>query len=393
MNLVCPLVVAFISTQFCVAEPIFVAKNIFPLGEKHSHSSSIVECPDGSLLACWFHGSGERKATDVVVQGARLQKGAREWSPVFQMADTPGFPDCNPVLFVDRQSRLWMFWISVPAERWECSLLKYRRAKDASGAGVPNWTWQDAIQLKPGDAFPQAMKQRFEELEIEDGMWAEYAEPYTRLLVEAAGDPWKRQTGWMTRTSPLTLPTGRILLPLYSDGFNAGLMAISDDDGETWRASEPIVGLGPIQPALARKKDGELVAYCRDSGGPPMRIKAARSRDDGETWTPAIDTDLPNPGSSLAALVLADGRWLIACNDKERGRDRLSILLSADEGKTWNTKRQVEPQGSGGRSFDYPSIIQTRDGMINLTYSHTTSKGSCIRHCKMNTEWLESVSQ
>ena len=30
---------------------------IFPLQGKHVHSSSIVECPNGDLLACWFHGS------------------------------------------------------------------------------------------------------------------------------------------------------------------------------------------------------------------------------------------------------------------------------------------------------------------------------------------------
>ncbi|MHC4074033.1 MAG: exo-alpha-sialidase, partial [Planctomycetota bacterium] len=38
---------------------------IFPLQGKHVHSSSIVECPNGDLLACWFHGSGERTADDV----------------------------------------------------------------------------------------------------------------------------------------------------------------------------------------------------------------------------------------------------------------------------------------------------------------------------------------
>jgi hypothetical protein len=45
----------------------------------------------------------------------------------------------------------------------------------------------------------------------------------------------------MTRTHPLILPSGRMLVPLYSDGFNASLMAISDDDGQTWRASLPTI--------------------------------------------------------------------------------------------------------------------------------------------------------
>jgi len=50
---------------------------------KHVHSSGVIELPNGDLLACWFHGSGEGTAGDVVIQGARLRKGQRKWSPVY----------------------------------------------------------------------------------------------------------------------------------------------------------------------------------------------------------------------------------------------------------------------------------------------------------------------
>ena len=50
--------------------------------------------------------------------------------------------------------------------------------------------------------------------------------------------------GWFTRTHPQELPSGRILVPMYSDGYSFGIMAISDDRGYTWTASEPIVGRG-----------------------------------------------------------------------------------------------------------------------------------------------------
>ena len=65
---------------------------------------------------------------------------------------------------------------------------------------------------------------------------------------------------WFSRTHPIELPSGRILLPLYSDGFSFSLMGISDDGGQTWFASEPIVGYGNIQPSVVRKEDGTLVA-------------------------------------------------------------------------------------------------------------------------------------
>ncbi|MCP4640092.1 MAG: hypothetical protein GY851_06655, partial [bacterium] len=343
--------------------------------------------PNGDLLVCWFYGSGERTANDVKVQGARLRKGEREWSPVFLMADTPEFPDCNPVLFIDAQERLWMFWIAVLAEGWEHALLKYRVTSDYTGDGPPKWDWQDVITLKPGQAFAEAMKAGFKELNLNEGMWAEYALPYSELLLEAAQDPFKRQMGWMTRTHPLQLPSGRILLPLYSDGFNASMVAISDNDGATWRASLPMIGLGPIQPSVVRKKDGTLVAYLRDSGDAPNRVMASTSKDEGETWSVAPDTDIPNPGSSLEVIALADGLWVNVYNDSERGRHTLAAALSDDEGESWKWQRHLE---LGNGSFGYPSVIQGRDGLIHATYSHHLGgDDKAIKHAAFNVEWIK----
>jgi len=56
---------------------------LFPLQEKHVHYSSIVELPNGDLLTCWFEGSGERTANDVLINGARLKKGESKWSEPF----------------------------------------------------------------------------------------------------------------------------------------------------------------------------------------------------------------------------------------------------------------------------------------------------------------------
>jgi predicted neuraminidase len=371
-----------------VAAPVFEMESIFPPQEKHVHSSSIVECPNGDLLVCWFHGSGERTANDVQVQGARKPKGEGPWSPVFVMADTQDLPDCNPVLFIDEQKRLWLFWAAVVANGWEHSLLKYRRAEDYQGDGPPNWSWQDVIILKPGDGFPGAIKKGFEQLEAEEGCWAEYALPYEEYLVEAAKDKMKRQKGWMTRIHPAVLPSGRILLPLYSDGYNLSLIGITDDLGETWHASQPIVGYGPTQPSIVRKKNGSLVAYLRDEGNAPQRVQVTSSNDDGETWTPSVDIDIPNPSSSLEVLVLKDGRWLMLCNDTDVGRHRLVLMISDDEGATWQGKRQLEPCDAGGQSFEYPSIIQSRDGLIHMSYTRHSDAGKTIAHCSVNLEWL-----
>jgi predicted neuraminidase len=362
---------------------------IFPLQNKHVHSSSIVECPNGDFLACWFYGSGERTADDVLIQGARLKKGSDKWSPAFLMADTPGFPDCNPVLFFDRNERLWLFWITVCAHKWEQSILKYRTSTDYQQPGPPKWDWQDIILLKPGDVFPETIEAAFKKLITEEPMWAEYAPLYSTMIIEAAKDPAKRQTGWMTRTHPITLPGGRILLPLYSDGFNLILVAISDDDGQHWRASKPIVGLGPIQPSIVRKKDGTLVAYMRDSGNPPNRVLISTSTDDGESWSPAVDTDIPNPDSSLEAIALKDGRWVMVYNDTEHGRHSLAAALSDDEDKTWKWKRHIGISDERTKSYAYPSLIQAKDGMLHLTYSYTEQGLATIRYCSFSADWIK----
>ncbi len=361
---------------------------IFPVQSKHVHGSSLVQCQNGDLLACWFYGSGERSADDVQIQGARLKKGETQWSEVFQMADTPGFPDCNPVLFIDAQDRLWLFWIRVLANGWQNSLLEFRRAEDYLGDGPPQWNWAGVLALKPGPEFAEDIEAGFKELGVDEPLWAEYALPYSRLIVEAAQDKLKRQLGWMTRIHPLVLPSGRILLPLYSDGFNVSLVAYSDDTGETWNVSKPIVGLGPIQPTLARRTDGTVVAFMRDSGGPPSRVLVATSTDDGETWSVATDTDIPNPGSSLEAITLKDGRWALIFNDTENGRHSLALALSDDEGRTWKWKRRIEEGARRESSFSYPSMIQADDGRIHVTYSHSTREGKSIKHMAVDPEWI-----
>ncbi len=361
---------------------------IFPPQEKHVHASSIVETPEGDLLAAWFHGSGERTADDVKVQGARLRKGDSEWSDVFVMADVPDFPDCNPVLFIDPEERLWLFWVVVLANRWENSLPKYRRATNYSEDGPPQWDWQDVVHLRPGDDFPDQMASSFKELDPPEDMWAEYAHPYSRMLIEASHDKLKRQLGWMTRNQPLVLESGRILLPLYSDGFNVSLMAYSDDGGDLWHASAPIVGLGPIQPSVAQRRDGSLVAFFRDSGPQPKRIHRAESQDDGETWTLTRNTELPNPSASVEVKTLADGRWILIFNDTERGRHSLAVALSDDEGDTWPVTRHLEQWGEGEGRFSYPSIMQARDGRIHATYSHSTPDGAAIKHVTFMPDWI-----
>src|SRR5215468_7485175 len=108
------------------AAPDYSGELIFPLEKWHNHSSSVVELPNGDLLVCWFHGSGEREADDVLINAARWNHSTSKWSEPFLLADTPGFPETNPVLFLDSKQRLMFFWPLIVAHKWETALMKYR---------------------------------------------------------------------------------------------------------------------------------------------------------------------------------------------------------------------------------------------------------------------------
>lgn len=354
----------------CLAQSPALEKSmlIFPLQDKHVHGSSLVQLPNGDFLAVWFYGSGERTADDVKLMGARLEKGKREWSEPFLMADTPNLPDCNPVLFLNRANKLFLVWIAVQANRWEESILRVRTSTDYTHSGAPVWSWQDNILLKPGSEFAQEVAQKFKALPENPAGWAAYAPRYDEQIISASQDVAKRSFGWMTRIKPLVLEK-RIILPLYSDGLNFSLMAISEDDGESWRPSLPLVGRGPIQPALIQKQNGHLVAYLRDSGDAPNRVQISESADVGESWSAAQKSDIPNT-ASVEMLRLRDGKWAFVGNDLEDGRYRLSLFLSDDEGKTWKWKMALENVEPGKGSFSYPCLIQSADGLLHLTYSY-----------------------
>jgi len=346
---------------------------IFPQQEKHVHASSLVSLPNGDFLVAWFEGSGERTADDVKIMGARLKKDEKTWSKPFLMADTPLIPDCNPVLFLNSQGKLFLVWIAVQANLWEQSILRVKTSTDFSKPGVPVWNWQDNILLKPDKKFSEEIAEKFKTMPESTVGWAGYAPKYDDMIVEASKDIAKRSIGWMTRIKPLLMDKERIVLPLYSDGYNLSLMAISDDAGENWQPGLPVVGRGPIQPALAKKKNGNLVAFMRDSGDDPNRVHISESTNKGESWTATAKTDIPNT-ASVELLVLKDGKWAFLGNDIDDGRYQLSLRISDDEGKTWKWKTFIENDLSKKGGYSYPSLIQTEDGLLHMTYSFHPEK-------------------
>jgi predicted neuraminidase len=366
----------------------FSGELIFPPEKWHNHSSSVVELPNGDLLACWYHGSGERTADDVLIQAARWNHATGRWTAPFLLADTPGFPETNPVLFLDSHRRLFFLWPLIIAHQWETALMKYRISTDYQQPdGPPRWEFQDNIIL-----VPRNMAARTRDFAGAAAAGTGPTADRAKRLIQHAEDEYFSRMGWFTRTHPIELPSGRILVPMYSDGFSFGIMAISDDRGYTWTAGEPIVGAGGVQPSVVRKKDGTLVAYLRDNGPPPKRALVSESRDDGISWTTARDSEIPNPGTSLEVIRLRDGNWIMVYNDIESGRYSLAAAISDDEGTTWKWKRHLDgrPDQPSRDQYHYPSVTQGADGAIHVTYSYYTPAGQTIKHVRFDEDWVKT---
>jgi predicted neuraminidase len=98
------------------------------------------------------------------------------------------------------------------------------------------------------------------------------------------------------------------------------------------------------------------------------RICQAWSDDMGATWSHMNLTELPNPDAGTDAVMLGDGRALLAYNHSTSdGRDRefLNVAVS-DDGRKWYAALVLEDQAG---EYSYPAVIQTSDGLVHVTYT------------------------
>jgi predicted neuraminidase len=116
------------------------------------------------------------------------------------------------------------------------------------------------------------------------------------------------------------------------------------------------------------------------------------------SWGPVGNTELPNPGSGIDGVRLANGHWALVYNDSPRSRSTLVVSISDDEGRSWKWTRHLEKHATG--RYHYPAVIQGKDGTLHAIYScfiapepdapktALTVKG--IKHAAFNEEWIKA---
>ncbi len=300
----------------------------------YNHASSIGEMPNGDLLIAWVGGSKEA-ARDTAIIASRRRKGEATWGVRVVVSSNVDQGHANPVLFVDDQRTVWLFYSELIGAGQLCLSKVFSRTSNDSGM-----TWGP-----PKSAVDSLCL--------------------------------------LGRNKPIMLRSGEWLLPLYWEAIFQSRMWGSTNRGASWSEKSAVITLPStnLQPAVVQCGDGSLFALMRNGSDSGFSWEA-RSKDCGATWKTKERPDIPNPGSALDMIRLASDDFLLVCNPSTIERTPIAALISSDEGKTWSAPKPLE---TGQPQLSYPSVVQTSDGTIHVSYSHRLAH---IQHVEFNMAWL-----
>lgn len=322
-------------TRFASDRPPGLLKSEFVFEQApHSqcHASTVAETKDG-LVAAWFGGIREGHP-DVGIWLSRQVDG--RWTQPVEVADGrqpdgKKYPTWNPVLFQPKSGPLLLFYKAGPSPKTWWGMMMT--------SGDQGRTWSAPRRLPDGFAGP-------------------------------------------VKNKPVQLTNGDILCPSSTEdqGWRAHFER-TPDLAATWTRTEPVNdgdSIAAIQPSILFHPGNRLQAMGRTRQG---RIFEIWSGDGGLTWGKMSLTNLPNNNAGTDAVTLADGRQLVVYNHsgnsegKKGGpRSPLNVAISKD-GKAWQAALVLESEPR--KEFSYPAVIQTRDGLVHITYTHRREK---IKH-------------
>ena len=315
-------------------------------GEKRdfdsAHAPTLLQLPDGDVLAAWFAGSWE-KDPNVAIWMSKRRHGV--WEKPRMVADTRGVALWNPVLFELTGGRVILFY--------------------KEGATISEWRTLFKISTDGGESW------------------------------SAAGELVPGDTGGgrgPVKNKPIRLKNGTILAPASLEGETwDAFVDISTDDGKTWQQSAFVplhrtgynqqminrpynryycFGKGVIQPTLWEDDKGDIHMLLRSTSS---AIYKSDSVTGGRTWCTAYACGLPNNNSGLDVVKLPHGGLVLAYNaagnlpNYYKGpRTPLTLAYSDDNGDTWQELYVLE---SGRGAFAYPAIICNDKNEIMVAYS------------------------
>ena len=157
---------------------------------------------------------------------------------------------------------------------------------------------------------------------------------------------------------------------------------VSDDGGRTW-ALGGSAGAETNESAVVELRDRSLRLNMRSYHGKNRRAVAV-SRDRGRTWGELkMDEALIEPVCQ-ASLVRVGKDRLVFSNPAAVKRERMTVKVSGDEGKSWPVERVVH-EGPAA----YSSLAALRDGRVGLLYERGEKRAyEVITFARFELGWL-----
>jgi predicted neuraminidase len=364
------------------------------------HASTIVEISPGHLAAAWFGGSAEGNP-DVCIYLSRCGPDGK-WGEPVKVADgitrsvpplpRGGCPASSPLRGSPRvrervgvprelggvnQEKLGPPLV-IPQEPSLTPTLARRSGEDSPSEGENAFPSSGpATNLQTFPCYnPVLFKPRHMPLMLFYKVGPSPARWWG--MVKTSRDGGKRWTearrlpeGFFgpVKNKPVELEDGTLVCPSSSEANGWKVQFESTPDlGATWflmwPESQPS-GVSAIQPSLLRLGDGRLRAIGRTKQGRLFAVDQVGISSPQPHWGPMRLLDVPNPDSGIDAVTLRDGRHLLIYNPTTKGRTPLAVAISGDA-EQW---RQVLSLEDAPGEYSYPAVIQTSDGLINITYT------------------------
>ncbi len=311
-----------------------------PDGAPSAHASTLAQLPSGELLALWWAGARE-SAPDVAIYASRWN-GARWSAPRrvverHQLGRQLGFGVRrlgNPVVWVAGDGRVHLYAVATGLGGWAASRIVHMTSDDSA----QSFAARRVLTLSP-------------------------------LF----------NTSTLVRTPAVATADGGWLLPAYFELGNKYPLLIGMDAQGVPRWAQRIgASRSSLQPALLAVSPTEVHALMRDHGE-HQRIQTAVSRDAGLTWVDEEPLPLLNHDSSVAAIRLIQGGFVMAHNDQLAApatpRQWLRLSVS-DDALQWRASEDVR-RGAPGEEFSYPSLLQV-GRQLHVTF--TAQRGAIGHH-------------
>lgn len=314
------------------------------------HAPTAIINAEGELHGYWYGGASEG-ATDVAIYGARFDPEANVWRDHRQIISPASASDQtrywvrkvgNPVAFAHPDGRVWLFYINVTIGGWALSAINLATSTD----GGRSFSGDKRLVTSPF---------------------------------------FNRST--LVKTPAFELANGFIGLPVHHQMMakHAELLTL-DNAGNVIDKRRLPAELPALQPAMVSLPGGTLLAFMRSDGG---KILRSSSENQGASWSPAVQVDVPNPDSAVAVVATPTG-LLLAFNNDPKDRDVLSLAHSHDGGNSWREFHVLENQPNlhehdHSNEFSYPWFVKDPNGSYHLFY---TWQRTSIKHVRFNDVWL-----